>query len=137
MNQPASPRLWQMFYVSRSTATPQQLQPLLEQARQHNAAHGITGALAYSGGHFAQVLEGDQDALQALRQRIDADARHEQVRWLVDGPLAARRHAGWAMAWVEAPGADDVLQDVLAAPTLEPQRVQRLQERLFTGPAAA
>lgn len=134
MTDPSVPDLRHLFYVSRSTAEPDDLPRVLDSARRNNAQHGLTGALVYTGGHFAQVLEGPAAALERTMQAIEADPRHTALRRLIDGPLAERRFAQWAMALVDAPGADDVLEDLLSADEVTPDRAARLCERLFAGP---
>lgn len=132
----SSAGLRRVFYVSRSHATPQALGELLESARRRNAACGLTGALVYSGGHFAQVLEGPAEAVDETMSRIEADDRHDRVRRLLDQPLPERRFGRWTMALVDAPGADDVLQDVLAQAEVGHERALRLLDRLFADPPA-
>ena len=130
----ADDELWLVFYVSRSTAAPHTLDTLLESARRNNAQRGLTGALVFTGGHFAQVLEGPRAALQQTMQAIEGDDRHEAVRRLLDEALPQRRFGQWAMGLVDAPGADDVLQDLLQAAQVPDDRARRLAERLFAGP---
>lgn len=131
---PSPPNLRQVFYVSRSTAAPDSLDALLESARRNNRQRGLTGALVFTGGHFAQLLEGPAEALERTMQAIERDDRHEQVRRLIDGPLAERRFAQWAMALVDAPGADDVLSDLLHSEGVSADRAARVAHRLFSGP---
>ncbi len=52
---------------------------LYAQAARFNAQAGITGALLYMGGRWAQILEGDQTAITGLYGRIARDSRHEHV----------------------------------------------------------
>lgn len=132
---PSPADLRQVFYVSRSTASPESLDDLLESARRNNRQRGLTGALVFTGGHFAQVLEGPAEALERTMQAIEHDDRHERVRRLIDGPLAERRFAQWAMALVDAPGADDVLSDLLHSDGVSAERAARVAQRLFSGPA--
>jgi hypothetical protein len=125
------PPLQQFFYVSRSLAAPRQVEELLELSRGLNARDGITGALLYSGGYFAQVLEGPVDMVRATMARIVLDGRHTAVRPLLDEPIAQRRFGAWTMASTEVPGADDLLGHLLGAPDAEPARIQRLITLMF------
>lgn len=121
----------QTFYISRSRATPAQLEDILARARQANASRGVTGALLYTGGHFAQVLEGPGEALAATMAGIALDPRHECVRRLIDSPLPERRFAAWSMAFLEAPGADDLMAEVLNDASVSPERAERLLGLMF------
>lgn len=44
-----------------------------------NESVNITGVLIYSGGYFAQYLEGDKDNVDRLLDRIRADLRHHSL----------------------------------------------------------
>lgn len=119
--------LHQLFYVSRALAEPAQVQQILQLAQRNNARLGLSGALLYSGGHFAQWLEGPPQALAATVERIRRDRRHEAFSELWSGPAPARRFADWSMAFVGQPGADDLIAQLQAAPApLSAERVQRL-----------
>ena len=53
---------------------------------------------------FAQVIEGPEDALAVVVERIRADPRHDQIRVVVDDAMqAGRRFAGWDMAIERVP----------------------------------
>lgn len=123
--------LYQLFYISRSLATPQEVEDILIRARELNASRQVTGSLMFTGGHFAQVLEGPAVALADTMAAITADRRHEDLRRLIAGDLAARRFGHWSMGYAEAPGADDLIADLLAAPSVPPERAQRLLSLMF------
>lgn len=73
---------------------------LFSAARSDNKAADVTGALLLSGGSFVQVLEGVEDVVRPLFERISADPRHDEVE-LIDARAVARREFGrWAMAYV-------------------------------------
>jgi hypothetical protein len=93
--------VYQVLYHSCTRAAPSddQLQELLRQSRAYNAQHGITGLLLYSDGHYVQVLEGPQSAVQALYARIQQDPRHEQVVTVSAGPGPQRQFAEWSMGF--------------------------------------
>jgi hypothetical protein len=125
------PPLQQFFYVSRSLAAPQQVEELLELSRGLNTRNDISGALLFTGGYFAQVLEGPQDKVHATMARITLDGRHAAVRPLLDEPTSQRRFGDWTMASTDVPGADDLLGHLLTAPEVEPARIQRLITLMF------
>ncbi|MBX3624957.1 MAG: BLUF domain-containing protein [Rhizobacter sp.] len=126
-----SPSLSQVFYVSRSLATPTDVDRILRCAREQNSRRGVTGSLLFTGGHFAQVLEGTPEAVAETMDVIGADPRHEALKRLVEGDLPQRRFAAWSMAFAEAPGADDLIEQLLASPEVPPERAQRLLARMF------
>ncbi len=130
-----SPPLCQLFYISRSCATPAEVEQILSSARHHNQRRQVTGALLYTGGHFAQLLEGVPQALAETIAAIEADPRHEAVTRLIQGGLTQRRFAGWTMAFIDAPGADDLIQQLLATPVITAERAERLLQLMFA-PAA-
>lgn len=124
-------RLQQVFYISRSLAAPAEVEEILHGARRHNQQRGVTGSLLYTGGHFAQLLEGPQQALAEVMAVIGADPRHEAVKRLLGGEIARRRFQGWSMAFVEAPGADDLLEQLLIVPQVPSERAERVLALMF------
>ena len=130
MSQPPA-CLHQLFYLSRSRATPHEVERILAVARPQNQLRQVTGALLFTGGHFAQLLEGPAQALADTMAAIDTDPRHDSVTRLIEGSIRQRRFADWSMAFVEAPGADDLLEQLLAERTLAPERSERLLQLLF------
>ena len=78
------------------------LQELLEKARDNNGIQGISGALVYTDGMFLQILEGDRTKVQALMARIEKDVRHENVTILREGEIASAKFSSWKMAYVSA-----------------------------------
>ncbi len=84
-----------------------ELAHILRAARAKNTALGITGALMFYGGWFAQALEGPQDAVTALFERIARDPRHDGIEVLRQGRVVARAFERWAMAYVGEHGEPD------------------------------
>lgn len=123
--------LIQLFYVSRSTAEPRQVEEILAASRAANTRSGLTGALLFTGGHFAQLLEGDSVAVDATMERIVQDPRHADIRSLLRNCITGRRFADWSMACAEVPGADDLVAHLARAPAGEVERVDRLVKLMF------
>ena len=95
--------LVRLLYASRAVdnhATA--IQEILEAARQHNQASGITGILVYGGGVFMQCLEGGRQAVNDLYGTIQRDARHKDVVLLHYEEVLERRFGGWTMGLVDA-----------------------------------
>jgi len=98
----------QIVYSSGATTrmSPQELAELLELARHKNESQDITGMLLYRGGHFLQVLEGSQESLSALVDKLNADPRHHSLRILLDEFIVARAFGAWSMAFKDVTGID-------------------------------
>lgn len=79
--------------------TPQESIQLLTHARNHNMQRQITGLLLYMEGCFFQVLEGEQDVVDALYLKIARDKRHHHVMKLIEEPIASRSFAEWSMGY--------------------------------------
>lgn len=77
-----------------------ELAKILEVSVSRNAAHGISGALMFNDGRFAQILEGDRDAVKAAYESIRHDPRHTEVTILSTQTLMVRRFGSWAMTFV-------------------------------------
>ena len=93
--------LVRLLYASRAVdnhATA--IQEILEAARQHNQASGITGILVYGGGIFMQAIEGGRQAISDLYGTIQRDRRHKDVVLLHYEEIAERRFGGWTMGQV-------------------------------------
>ena len=75
---------------------------ILAASRVNNARDGVTGALLYSDGCFAQVLEGGLSVVQRTFERIQRDARHSNVVVLEARRAEARIFGMWDMALAEA-----------------------------------
>lgn len=68
-------------------------------ARIFNTEHNITGLLIFDGMRFCQQLEGRQQDVLALMDRISKDARHGNVVVFHQGPLAQRRFKDFSLAF--------------------------------------
>ena len=70
--------LTSLLYVSSAQVpfSNAELIGLLETARRNNAGVGVTGMLVYRDGNFMQVIEGEDDAIQRLHDKIQHDPRH-------------------------------------------------------------
>ncbi len=75
------------------------IRSILAASRRNNARDGVTGALLFSQGCFAQVLEGPLDAVESAFERIQCDERHSDVTVLQSGPVTARDFPDWSMAF--------------------------------------
>jgi hypothetical protein len=87
---------------------------ILAASRKNNAEVGVTGALMFNAGCFAQVLEGPQDAVEGVFERIQQDERHGDVSLLAFEPVEKRAFENWSMGFVGASVADAARYDIVA-----------------------
>lgn len=101
--------LWRLVYVSRNCIVGDgddlelEVERILASSRRNNPGRGITGALLFNEGSFAQVLEGERAAVQECFGRIQVDPRHDSVQLLSLDPITDRTFPNWSMAY-EASG---------------------------------
>jgi hypothetical protein len=94
-----------------------QLKRILDAAHSNNSAAGVTGALLFSGRHFAQVLEGPQAAINERYRRISQDTRHNNVTPLLYEPAGERQFADWSMALCGAEEVEDLPDNFQVKPS--------------------
>lgn len=75
------------------------LKGMLMNARANNTRDGVTGLLLYGNGHFVQLIEGEEAAVDALYARIVRDPRHCQVFLMYRESVTARDFGTWTMAF--------------------------------------
>jgi hypothetical protein len=93
--------LVRLLYCSRAVDTsPEAVEAILQQSRQHNPAMGITGILCYGDGVFLQCIEGGRMQVSDLYGSIQVDARHKDVALLHFEEISERRFGGWSMGQV-------------------------------------
>ncbi|MBC7436557.1 MAG: BLUF domain-containing protein [Bdellovibrionales bacterium] len=117
------------------------LEEILQHARDKNAAKGISGALVYVDGVFLQILEGDARTVEELMVRIACDVRHETVTVLKEEVVSAATFTDWSMAYVSATPAEVArwagLSGTMALPEIlsdmrnSPFNATRLAESIF------
>lgn len=103
--------VFRLVYKSVSTIPTndaEQLGEIFNTARQHNKQKGITGALMVSNGNFAQTLEGEEEHVRELFDRIREDSRHTDVVELTAAGGQPRLFGRWAMAKVSEDGQPDI-----------------------------
>jgi hypothetical protein len=97
--------LHSLAYFSRNaiTGTADDMQTaiaeILASARRNNARHGVTGALLFSDGCFAQVLEGAREDVEAVFETIQCDPRHCDVTIMHLHSVEERSFGEWSMAF--------------------------------------
>jgi hypothetical protein len=92
-------KLISLLYVSKATQPPEPVEAIVEVALSRNAALDVTGALLFTGSHFAQVLEGPAEGVDELMVSILRDTRHRDVDVIETVEIPERRFAGWSLAY--------------------------------------
>lgn len=91
------------LYVSHSVIPPECAEAvvteLVELSIVKNRRQNITGALLFTGPHFAQILEGPGDAVAALMASITADDRHQKLVVLSHRAVGERQFEEWSLAY--------------------------------------
>lgn len=72
---------------------------VLDASRRNNPRSGITGAMMFNAGCFAQVIEGPLGAVEHLFERIQQDDRHGDVSVLSFSAVRSRAFQNWAMSF--------------------------------------
>ncbi len=76
------------------------LYKILVDSRVNNKLADVTGLLVYVDGRFLQVLEGEQEVISALLEKISKDRRHKDVQVVYKTGIERRTFNAWLMAYV-------------------------------------
>lgn len=108
--------LRRFFYVSRVDASIDNatVKDIVFRSQRNNRQKDVTGVLAHSGRHFAQVLEGTADNLAALTAKIWRDKRHTEVTVLFDEPISTRDYGEWSMGFLYDATLSDEIEQALS-----------------------
>lgn len=92
---------YQLLYISAANHdfTEQELTDLLSLARERNQAQGVSGMLLFHDGSFIQALEGPQEKVEQIYNKIGNDTRHTETRVLFRGEVDHRDFDGWSMGF--------------------------------------
>ncbi len=96
--------MYQIIYAS--TVNPKafgtdEINKILTKARAHNSSHAISGILLYRSEIFIQLLEGEEDKVKALYDKIKQDPRHSNVTDIAVIEGGSRIFTNWDMAYKE------------------------------------
>jgi len=117
--------LVRLLYCSRAVDTsPEAIEAILSQSRQHNPVSGITGILCYGGDVFLQAIEGGRMQVSELFGHIMKDPRHKDVALLHFEEISERRFGGWSMGQVNVSKVNySILLKYSEKPELDPYSV--------------
>ena len=100
MQEPVASELFSLLYVSGSADLDAgEVDRICRQSQANNQRDGITGLLVFDGAAFCQLVEGPQAAICGLRQRLEREHRHVEMRVLHLGPSPARRFPSWRLGY--------------------------------------
>lgn len=92
-----------LLYVSKSLIEPSDAGKVVLQIVKHaevkNAQLNVTGALIFTGQHFAQVFEGSPEAISTLMAHICDDPRHTNIVVAYKSTITGRQFFQWRMAY--------------------------------------
>ncbi len=121
----------QIVYVSRATPelARQDVDQILDTARERNRSLDISGFLLFNGNRFVQLLEGPPGNVSSLYGMIEKDPRHQDTQILLEHFAPSRLLSSWAMAYAYLNGPD---KGVFGG-TLDRSSVREMASILRTG----
>jgi FAD-dependent sensor of blue light len=88
-----------LIYVSQTdNITFENNKDILTSSFKYNQEKQISGALVYGLGFFIQCLEGDEETVHALYEKISQDTRHYNVKTVSEEPVDERHFPQWHMS---------------------------------------
>jgi hypothetical protein len=126
-------RLISLTYTSlaRLDLRAEDLEAIHRAARELNALDGITGLLVFNGTHFLQIIEGAEEAIDDLVERLRRDKRHSGFEIRDRHYVAARSFPDWSMELVRVKAgyfdARDTISDRLPVTVAEPIKLRLLR----------
>ncbi len=100
--------LLRMVYVSTTThpvdmttgSVQKDIGRILMQSRKNNPPLQVGGVLYFNNNYFFQCLEGEQEVVNRIYNRILADPRHKNVQSVSVKRINKRQFANWSMKYV-------------------------------------
>lgn len=127
-----------LIYASAATEpfSPAQLFDLLEKCHTNNTNLGVTGMLLYKDGNFIQLLEGEEQVVHKLYNKISEDSRHLGIINFLQGFENERQFPEWSMGFrdlsaeeeIDVPGYSEFLNTRFTSEEFaaNPTRAQKL-----------
>lgn len=136
-------RLIHIIYSSAAKApfSYEDLLTLLGTSRTKNSSLNISGMLLHIEGSFLQVIEGREEDIDELFNKIADDPRHGNIVTIVRESIAQRAFSDWSMGFADVKldeleqntGWNDFLTNPDALHTLVPGRAQKLLKAFKDG----
>lgn len=95
-------KIFHLVYKSfaKPSLNEKDIQDILKTAQEKNRVLDITGLLIYRQKAFIQLLEGDEQSVRKILEKIIADSRHDQVVTILESSSDQRIASNWSMAFV-------------------------------------
>ncbi len=95
--------IFQLFYVSTAISSfdPKEVYNILAKAHDFNPKNDLTGIMMFRGGTFLQLLEGPEENVRSLYNKITKDPRHRSCMILMERNTDNRLFSDWSMAYQE------------------------------------
>lgn len=95
--------VFQLVYLSHAVEdiSYTDIRDILDESRAYNAKENITGILIYREGYFLQVLEGPQETVLKLVEKIKEDDRNFKLQVLLMSEVEERLFTEWSMAFLD------------------------------------
>ncbi len=90
------------------------LEDIHRTAREQNALDGVTGLLMFNGTHFLQIIEGSEEAIEDLVERLRKDPRHTGFEIRDRRKVDARSFPDWSMELVRVNASYFQARDTIA-----------------------
>jgi len=99
-----------LVYVSSAVRllSPEEIEYLLNRARERNKEYGITGVLLQIDGNFMQYIEGPKDNLDIIYKIIREDEQHTGLILVAREAIESRQFGDWSLAYYAKDGEDYV-----------------------------
>jgi adenylate cyclase len=101
-----------LTYISRfsPTLTPNDIEKIEQISQRNNQARNITGVLLCLGGMFFQILEGEEEDIDRLYEKIMRDTRHTDILCLKSEPnVTERLFPEWSMRTINLDNNTDLV----------------------------
>jgi hypothetical protein len=87
------------YSISEVEISEEVISTILLQARTYNASKNITGCLFFHDKVFLQLLEGEEDKVYNLYNKIKNDKRHSNITVVFEEEIKERKFPQWSMAF--------------------------------------
>ncbi|HEX7782562.1 MAG TPA: BLUF domain-containing protein [Sphingobium sp.] len=111
------PSFFQLTYIStaRDGVDGADCQAIQRKSSIYNGLIDVTGLLLFNSRRFVQVLEGREDVVRDLYDRISGDPRHYGLVILGEDHVAERQFGQWAMVFDDGNGDNGQLPEKVDA----------------------
>ncbi|KIN63042.1 Sensors of blue-light using FAD superfamily [Sulfitobacter noctilucicola] len=89
------------FSTAQSDISMADVDNIVALSAKKNGERNITGALAYNGRNFCQLLEGEHAVVKDLLNTIEEDARHTGFKVIDSKEITDRHFPDWSMMRVD------------------------------------